>query len=126
MLDEKYPLRTDITVLSADDPKQKPLSFVIHERNGITVFLPDAPDVPLTKEEDLQPGTLIVVTGMFGQYLMKVYLSEEGVLRAGNPDGLPGSFAILAFGEDERHCWTSTAMVKTRGITKTCITLDDT
>lgn len=61
MKDEKFPVRTEIEVLSVDESKQIKLGFVITEYLGSKCYLASDPNQkPITNREDLKIGDELV------------------------------------------------------------------
>jgi hypothetical protein len=116
MSDEKLPVRTELTVLSADDPNQRTIGFVIREYNGTEVYKADAHGTTLTNESDIKPGDKLHVQTLVGTYAMTAAKDEYGVLYAETEPG--GMFADLIFNKDDRHCWASTYAVNAKAIKK--------
>ena len=104
----KMPVRTELTVLGADDPGQPTLGWTCQEYSGSEVFLVDADNkvirTPLTNESDLKPGIKVCVTTLFGDYLMTI--ESDGHRLSAITDS-KGTLALLEFDKDDRHCWTS-------------------
>lgn len=113
MDDPKMPLRTEITVLSADPSDQKPLGFRMFEREGVTIFDPDAIGTPLT---ELQVGQKILVPALFGGFHLMVVGKDEGNGRlVGRGDQL---IALLTIAKDSRACWVCVGLCNMRGLRK--------
>lgn len=104
----RIPVRTEITVLPADEPKK--LGWRIQSYDGAEVFLlTSAGDViksPITDQEALKEGMRVSAWG--GTWLVKK--DEYKVLY------LDGSRNIgtLSFDEDDRHCWACTGIINKR------------
>lgn len=109
----RYPVRTELTVLpAADDPK---VGWTVgHVYSGEEVFKAGAPDVSLTRREDLQEGMEIIVATLVGGYRMIVKRDDDGELYAETANGLTGAF--LDFDTDDRHCWTSAMAYNRRAL----------
>lgn len=112
----KIPLRTDVTVLPADDPDQKPIGFSVNMRHGVEVyrFASDGSvdETPLRGYEDITDGTKLAVLGFSGGFHpMTVERSVSG-FTASNEN----LSAILQFDTDDRHCWITTGLVNMRAI----------
>jgi hypothetical protein len=122
MTDEKLPLRTELTVLPADDPNQRTIGWVVREYNGTEVFKADAHGTALKNESDIQVGDKLHVQTLVGTYVMIATRDEYGVLFAQTEPG--GMFADLQFNKDDRHCWASTYAVNAKAIKKTSVTRD--
>lgn len=115
-----------MTVLGPDDPNQKPLGWVVHERNGIEVHKYDEAREyerdaegrwkglePITEEGALRAGDKILVHGLFGElFIMTVEADEAGGL-CGRCDQL---LALLEYGKDDRRAWVCTGLVNLRGV----------
>lgn len=106
----KIPVRTDLTVLPADDAKKAPMGFMCQCFNGGEVYKPGALDTPLTRREDIQPGDKLIVTTLFAVLEMTATLDDEGELQAETEHTL----ANLEFGEDDRECWVSSFAINKR------------
>lgn len=114
----KLPVRTELIVLTVDDPDERKLGFTMYERDGVEVHVYD-PDVrpeevneselkPITSKGGLQEGARILVPSLMGGFLvMDVERDGDGGLLA-NGDGV---LAILEYGTDERACWTCVGLV---------------
>lgn len=102
----KFPVRTEIEVLPADPPGQKPVGFVCEFVEGGEVYLYDeATDTRTTipSSQDLVVGTPVLVPGLFGYVQMKV----TGVDKAESDSNV----AILFRSRDDRKCWVSDTMI---------------
>ncbi len=130
-----FPVRTEITVLSADDCNQAKIGLPMYEVNGVEVHKyvegsePSRDEVgrwqgleSIGDREGIKPGDQILVPDLFGDLLiMRVEADQHGVLsaRSQKEDGTPGGLvAILAFGEDDRDCWACTGLINLKGIEK--------
>lgn len=117
--DLPLPVRTELTVLPADDPEQRQIGWVVKEYSGVSVGRGPAgltaeeilanPDtlmgfelVPIT--DALRVGDVVLFGGLFGGW--HVCTIQEGT--GGDPIAVSpsGDFVgFLAFGEDDRNCW---------------------
>jgi hypothetical protein len=116
--DLKVPFRTELTVLSADNkPNQKPLGWVIKERNGVEVTKDLETKALIIERDALRIGDTIYVPGLLGGYhVLTIEAGDhEGELRARSKEGLLG---ILEFGGDDRNAWICIGLVNLRGISK--------
>lgn len=115
---DKIPVRTELTVISADDPSYT-IGWACQIYSGNEVFLVDADNkvisTPLTKKSDLKPGTKICVATLVGDYLMTI--ESDGHKLSAITDNR-GTLAILEFDIDDRHCWTSPGAINMRAIKK--------
>ncbi len=111
---------SDIIVLPADDPTNKKIGFTVREYLGCEVFKPlveGGPTelMPLTKEEDIKSGDVILVPGLVGGYYwMTVEKDTCGGFR-GRSEKL---IALLEFAQDDRMAWVCGGLINTRGIEK--------
>lgn len=107
----RIPVRTELTVLPADDPAGPTLGWIIKEYNGGEVFLLDAQDQPieepLTRREDLKEGMRIYAPTLVGGRIATVRLEEDGDL-CWESAGLIGD---LNFSGDDRKCWITTLAI---------------
>ena len=97
------PGRTEIEILSADDPHRPAIGWNVTTYDGVKIYKLDefgrAIEQPLQKYEDLCPGMDIAVPNFHGSYwLMKI---QENLQTA----TANSSVAHLRFAEDERKCW---------------------
>jgi len=109
-----FPVRTELTVLSADDPNVMTLGFPLREREGGPVGVPVDGKFhsPLLAREDLWEGREILIPTLAGPRHAVVARDVDGTLywNAGNLNG------NLVFDQDDRHCWTTAhARVKSPG-----------
>lgn len=129
MDDLKIPVRTELTVLPADDPNRPPLNWVVKEYNGVPAYryLPEYEEngfssedlKPLTAREDLKPGDQILIPALIGGYHRMTIEEGDGSLKDGTLMAKTGhSAAFLRFGEDDRKCWVATGMINLRGLAK--------
>lgn len=123
MSDGKIPVRTELTVLPADDPGNRTIGWIVREYNGTEVYKADAPGTLLLNESDIQVGDKLHVQTLVGTYLMIAYRDEYGVLQAQTETG--GMFADLKFNTDDRHCWVSTFAVNAKAVKKLTVTRND-
>jgi len=113
----RYPVRTELTVLSADDPGPEPIGWIVKTYNGTEVYLISAPEVPLTTKASLQVGSEVLVTTLVGVYQMIVHQEANGTLYATTGP----TVSDLKFDVDDRHCWVSTYAINTRGIARLAV-----
>lgn len=126
------------TVRTEIAPKGDPIAFTVKEYEGVEIYAvppaltreeawvldnyPKDEDGyplfgdPITTEDGVGPGDLILVPHAFGGFtVMEVYLDEDsGELFAESE----GWIAALAYNEDDRHCWTSVGMLNKAAIQK--------
>lgn len=119
MPDDKIPLRTEVTVLGPDDPKQKTLGFVVREYDGVELHpLTEAGGVDTTKtfkEGELQVGMKVALASLFGGYnVVEIRQDEKGEFYGING----GFYAFLKLATDERACWVSPGGGNLRAIKK--------
>lgn len=116
----KYPVRTELTVLPADDSRDRKLGFVVTEYMGSPVYKRYSDGTintanTLKAREDIQEGDELAIPWITGGYaLMRAKRGEDGKLFAqGDPH-----IVILCFDEDDRHCWTTGGFINTRGLAR--------
>ena len=115
-----FPVRTDITVLGPDDPKQKPIGFSMTERDGVEVYkLDDDFRCGVARNtigpDDLKVGMEVVIPSVMGGYHGMVIVEHEGKLQARGG----GWAGVLQVAEDDRKTWVCVAMVNLRGVKMT-------
>lgn len=121
----KFPIRTELTVLPADPPRE-PLNFVVHIRNGgevLTMKDGKLDETALTREEDIWVGRAIVVPTLVGFYEAVACQRNSGEWWWQTPSG--GTVGDLVFDADDRHCWTTTFAANARAIKMLDLTGDD-
>ena len=125
MPDEKYPARTELTVIPAD-PKQESIGFKCYEYLGTKVYRIDRTrevivvEEPLLNKADLQVGMELAVPSLLGGYiLMTVTKDKYGVLSAKGEK----LSATLRFSEDDRKCWTCIGMSNMRAFERLTLNL---
>jgi len=105
-----FPVRTELTVLSADLPRPY-IGWTVECRSGAEVFLLDQNDnpieQPLTDKNSLRPGMRILAPTLVGHYRAVVALDGAGDLYWETE----GTFGDLNFAEDDRLCWITTYAV---------------
>lgn len=119
--DHPVPVRTEIEVLPADDPKARKLGWTVREYNGCPIHpgppgmtveqviesgLPEGFELArITDAEVLQDGDVVLAPAMFGGLNVgTVGTHEDGSRYFVTPGGFLG---FLSFGEDDRNCWVS-------------------
>jgi hypothetical protein len=115
---EELPLssQTELTVLSADDPKNRTLGFVIHERDGVSLYPIIDGKIgkdPVPATEDLVVGRDYTACGLMGGSLLWTVGKDaygEFTISCG-----PSLIGCLKRGKDERNCWVVIGMINTRG-----------
>lgn len=126
-MSEKLPSKAELTVLSADQPNQKKLNWVVQEYLGGEVFKarPGVAEVKhlgdidtdrrLKSRDDLKPGDMIFVTSLWGG-LMRAEVKQDN---AGQLYAEEGRLVILlAFATDDRECWTTSGYINKRCVGK--------
>jgi hypothetical protein len=107
---DRFPARTELTVLSADDP-QKPLGWTVAWRNGGEVFLLDERgqpiQQPLTSQDALREGVRVCAPTLLGNVHATVLRDKTGDL-CWESAGLVGD---LEYDTDDRHCWITTLAI---------------
>lgn len=115
----QIPIRSEITILGADEVKTSTLGWVCQEYSGGEVYGFDVNDclveTPLTQKSDMCPGRKISVPTLFGYVVMEV-VDQDGKLVAMTTT--KGTLANLEFSRDDRLCWTSSYAVNLKGIKK--------
>ena len=117
-----YPVKAEVTVLSADEVNQAKLGWTVREYNGTEVFPYNPDDHPpgevnrdklqaITTKEGLKIGDTILVPGMMGGYHVMT-VTEARIAKDGH------TAAFLEFSQDDRACWVCTGMANMRGISK--------
>jgi hypothetical protein len=113
------PLRTELTVLQADETKDRTLNWVVQEYSGVELHpiidgLPGPYPVPMT--EDLVVGRDYTAIGLFSEHLKwTVGKDSYGEFTISCGTSLIG---CLQRGGDDRNCWVVTGMINTRGLEK--------
>jgi hypothetical protein len=113
----RMPVRTELTVLSADDPKTAPLGWMMYELDGTEVYRDAEQTQTITRREDLKPGDVIYAQTLFNLCKAVVDMDEDGSLFA-----IAGSTLIyLDFREDPKEdprapCWVSPGAANMRAV----------
>lgn len=129
------PVRTELTVLPADDPSKREIGLVIRERNGVEIhkfeegrkYERDEDGrwkdlAPITEEGDLRAGDKILVPGLMGElFVMSVEADKYGALTARGEH----LSAVLEFGKDDRHAWVCVGLINLRGLQRLEIRTDE-
>lgn len=99
------PVRTELTVLPADEPKARTigLPMTTYEGTRIARLVNGKLEEPLCQADDLREGMAIVVTGILGRFEAVVVKNTAGSL-CWKTDRAWGR---LEFAIDDRGCWTS-------------------
>jgi hypothetical protein len=108
----KIPVRTEITVLPADDTRET-IGWTVREYSGCDVFLLlelEMVKKPITDRHALKPGVSIAVPSFFRGCHHHMKVQSESY--AETLDGKLGAF--LRFGEDDRNCWVCTSLINTK------------
>lgn len=103
----KIPVRTELTVLSADTPKDRTVGWTVTCYDGGEVYLKDAEGVNLTTATSIKKGDKVIVPSLIGYIEMTVTSRGKKKGRAESENTL----AYLDFAKDERECWTSSMTV---------------
>jgi len=109
------PIRQDIEVLPADEPKQMKLGWTIFEQSGGSIYLAnDLSENPISTRDGIKIGDEIIVPTLFGDIQMTVteLNDNEGTADSGYTLGL------LEFGIDSRNCWTSSSAINKKCLNK--------
>lgn len=112
MINDKYPLKTNITVLSADSTKKFTLGLPVYTYDGVALYpiinnTKGRYPVPMT--EELVVGEYYTSLGIFGEYLKwSVEINEFGEFVLFN--GIQ-SKGLLRRGGDDRKCWVITGVI---------------
>ncbi len=118
-MDNKFPVKTDLTVFSADDCKSSKIGWVCREYQGGEVYGLDSEEKivenPLTQENDLYLGKKIGVPTLFGYLIMEV-IGDGNKFAA--ITSTKKTWANLEFAKDDRLCWTSSYSMNINGIKK--------
>ena len=123
-----FPIRQDITVLPADDPKRLKLDWYVHQYTGCEIYrFPKELDLKpieilddrywprdkdgnpkyhhkITKKEDLVFGDAILIKSLYDYWWNPAIYDGDGVAYT-DDNKLYGAF--LEFGGDDRNCWCS-------------------
>ena len=116
---EPLPAKTELTVLSADEPSSLKLNWVMKEYSGVELYpiidgRPGPEYVPMT--EDLVVGCDYTASGLFGEHIRwTVGKNNHGEFQISSGSSLIG---CLQRGGDDRNCWVVSGMINTRGIKK--------
>jgi hypothetical protein len=102
-----FPIRTEITVLPADEPKERTIGWAVVERNGGEVYKLDADGINLTNFSDLKKGDDVLVPTLFGYVQMKI--TKRSRIKKTATAESEGTLAWLEFSKDDRKCWTSSS-----------------
>jgi hypothetical protein len=118
---ENIPVRQELEVLSADEPKQLKLGWTITEYIGPEVYKWDERDgkpwpFRLSEEESLKAGDKLCFGWEAEGWSYEVVEDEYGVLSGISRGG--NTSAVLRFDEDERHCWVAMGFINLRSIRK--------
>lgn len=116
---EPIPAKTEITVLTNDDPKARTLGFCCYEQEGVALY----PIVdgkigaePVSSTEDLVVECQYTALGLLGENLVwTVDKDAYGEFTLSCGSSLVG---CLQRGGDDRNCWRVTGMINTRGLSK--------
>lgn len=112
MKDNKLPIRTEIEILPADEPKQFKLGWTVKEYLGSSCFLVSDPTETIIDTLDgLRVGDEIVVWRTWIVTVEKVE-GRKAMARTGRLS-VPMEFDI-----DDRHCWVATAMINLKAVEK--------
>ena len=130
----KIPIRTELTVLPADEPRDKPIGWSVYEVNGTDVYRPPegavwppttldecraigVPENLVTSEDGLAVGEELLVQDLMGLNIAKVAIhSEDGAPYGLSPSG--NMMYMLEFvddrpeGESPRWVCTGSANLK--------------
>lgn len=107
----EFPVRTEIEVLPADPPGQKPVGFVCEFVEGGEVYLFDEATntrTTIPSSQDLVLGSTVLVPGLFGYVEMTV----TGVDKAESDSNL----AYLFRAKDDRGFWVSDTMINKKAV----------
>lgn len=105
----KFPIRSEIEVLPADEKRAESIGFNFHVREGTEVESLDGEI--LTSRDDIKEGMEVIVTTLVGRMKMRV-VKDGSEFRA----EVGSTVANLEFGKDDRNCWISTYAMNTRGL----------
>lgn len=99
----QLPLRTELTVMPADDPTRPSIGLVVKEQEGFVISkLVDGKPIEFQPGEDLTVGQEILVPSPFsiGCYFPMTVVEEEGGLYGLSTEG--SLLAFLQVADDER------------------------
>lgn len=100
------PVRTELQILCAGPPLE--IDFPIYEYMGTRLFkvVDGAPvEQPLLQYDDIQPGDEV-----FG-WIQGIVSDDRKFVKAGEY-----TFGMIAFDEDDRHCWVMGGVAYTKGL----------
>ncbi len=106
----KIPVRTELTVVSADDPKAPALGFTVKEYNGGAVTRVDDRgkelENPVRARDGLKPGNLLIAPTLVGEVRAVVAKDDVGDL-CWVSGGLVGDLEY----DEERGYWVTTLAI---------------
>ena len=115
----EFPIRQDIELLPADDPKDMKLGWVIEEVCGAEVYKDAAQSTLLINYGDIQVGDEVYVCFMDGAY-------RKAVVNAAGLAETEYNIYILEFDKDSRHCWSCSSIMNKKALeTVSRMTFDD-
>jgi hypothetical protein len=112
----RIPVRTELTVLSADDPKSPTLEFKVTERNGGAVTRIDDKgqtiEKPVKSEDGLKPGNLLIAPTLIGE--VRAVVAVDGV---GDLCWVSGGMVGDLEYDKERGYWITTLAINKKLLT---------
>jgi len=116
----RVPVRTELTVLPADEPGQKKIGWTVKEYMGFPIKTapqgltheeamntgnwPEGfePEI-ITEKDGIKEGDLILAPNLSGWTVARVETTSEGKFAGLSQD--KGWIYFLEFGQDDRKCW---------------------
>ncbi len=111
-----FPVKTELTVVGADDPGQKVLGFTVKEYNGGAVSRVDdtgkSIENPVKSREGLRVGNLLIAPTLVGDVRAVVALDDVGDLC-----WVSGGFVGDLEYDDERGYWITSFAINKKLLT---------
>lgn len=103
-----FPMRQDIEILPADEPKDTKLGWTTYIYEGCEVFGDADRTVRLTNYADIYPGREVYLS--WNENSAPLTVNANGNLSSGD------TIFVLDFNRDDRCCWTNTMVMNMRGL----------
>lgn len=117
----RIPVRSEVTVLPADEPKDKPLGWKCDIREGCEIYRSLETQEMITTRDGLKPGDVVYAMSLVGGYYeTTIYQKDDGELQGKSGEHTLVFLRFLDDPEvdDRAPVWITWGAANTRGLRK--------